>query len=454
MIIRSSDSKVSTENITEQLNRCAQAHLFPFTLVEIHSFETPINRRFSFSELNKLIIVANAYFGVNDEVHQVNIKTGPTGLISTLDVSVDSYEIPNSDNIIKIKNVSSVIAFYDSVNNIIYLPYSIEHLDGYETQQLFSIVLSSFFEGYLERKNEESNWAANKSNIKDEVTRLLSSNDNRQIEYCESNLRRVNAEVTDHKRILQRRFNERNELMEKLALYKNPDRKRFESFFEGLDMISNHPGVEKVLIESNKVVALVNDIHCYAVVDGEERRFYIGDVKIEMDFEHTGVHFFNLDNSRRSYWTSADPHPHVDGTSGEPCLGSVEQTIVELSSQKEIYPLFLVCLDFLENANTDDVAGSNITNWDEVDEAGNIIKLGAGDINKYCENCDDYHSGDHYTISTRYEGTFFDVGISQEWCSDCAASYSTWISAANAHVSDHIVEDVLAYYTAHEDESS
>ena len=47
-------------------------------------------------------------------------------------------------------------------------------------------------------------------------------------------------------------------------------------------------------------------------------------------------------------------------------LGNVSTTIAELCSAKEIYPLFLVCLEYLQSVNTDDSAGRKVYNWEEI----------------------------------------------------------------------------------------
>src|SRR5690606_9940189 len=118
-----------------------------------------------------------------------------------------------------------------------------------------------------------------------------------------------------------------------------------------------------------------------------------GSMKIVMNMSNTDVRFYNLDNPRHGYWTNEDPHPHVSGGNNTACLGNVASTIAELCSRNEVYALALMCIDFLENANTTDPAGAKVVNWDEVDEEGNIIRSGEEDDeeNEFCDCCQSHH---------------------------------------------------------------
>jgi hypothetical protein len=145
-----------------------------------------------------------------------------------------------------------------------------------------------------------------------------------------------------------------------------------DTLLKDLNLIIAHEKISDLQIKDGKFTVFTNPLNIYADTG---KVYYGGKYKIELEPENADVRFFG-DNPRQGYWTDRDPHPHVDGKNGEACLGNVSSTIAELCSQMQIYALSLVCIDFLESANTSDAAGRNVTHWDEVDEDGNIVAEG------------------------------------------------------------------------------
>ena len=68
-------------------------------------------------------------------------------------------------------------------------------------------------------------------------------------------------------------------------------------------------------------------------------RYLMGCYKIAINLNNAIVIFFNTNEHfcRKSYWTNYDPHPHVNGNSGEACLGNISATIADLVGQKEFF---------------------------------------------------------------------------------------------------------------------
>ena len=100
-----------------------------------------------------------------------------------------------------------------------------------------------------------------------------------------------------------------------------------------------------------------------------------------MDLNEGRIRFFNEKTQKQGYWTNRDPHPHVNGDSGDACLGNVSSSIAEMINQQELYALTLICISFLESANEDDPAGENIKHWDGYVD-GEIICA-----EEYAESC-------------------------------------------------------------------
>ena len=147
-----------------------------------------------------------------------------------------------------------------------------------------------------------------------------------------------------------------------------------------LDLIIKHDKVKDIIVEKNLFTVFTNPLYIYS---DRGRKYYGGNFTIKININNTSIKF-NSDNKRQSYWTNNDPHPHVNGADGSACLGNVASTIAELCSQVQLYPLVLICIDFLESANTEDSAGKNIRNWQEVDNDNNPIKV---EQEYYCDEC-------------------------------------------------------------------
>jgi hypothetical protein len=173
-----------------------------------------------------------------------------------------------------------------------------------------------------------------------------------------------------------------------------------EKLIKDLDNIINHPKVVDLVIKDGKFIVTTAPLYMYHDRTGE--KYFLGDMRIEMNPQNTEVRFYNISNRRKSYWSSQDNHPHV-GENGGACLGNVGATIAELCSQMELYALTLVGIDFLESTNTSDPAGKNIVNWDKVDEEGNIIEP---EPDWTCDECGNgmRDSDDRYRVYESYTG--------------------------------------------------
>lgn len=158
-----------------------------------------------------------------------------------------------------------------------------------------------------------------------------------------------------------------------------------------IDEIASLDKIKSVDVESDKLIVITNTLYAETK---RNKRYLMGCYDIKINLNNANVTFFNTSEQfcRKSYWTDHDPHPHVDGNSGEACLGNISATIADLIGQKEFFALITILINFLEQANIDDSAGRHIINWDEVDENNNIIIQGQVDATpgivtcNYCEN--------------------------------------------------------------------
>ena len=175
-----------------------------------------------------------------------------------------------------------------------------------------------------------------------------------------------------------------------------------QQLLKDLDLIAQNPKVKDLQIKDNY-------IHVYTKllnIHNEKGEVFKGsEYHIKLDPHGSDVRIYG-ENKRRSYWSPHDPHPHVDGNSGRPCLGSANEAVAELSAQGQLYALTMVIIDFLENAYTQDCAGTNVYHWDMINEHGEIIREGGrlmesddGDELSDCECCEErFYDGDLHVV--------------------------------------------------------
>lgn len=263
-------------------------------------------------------------------------------------------------------------------------------------QDLFRYIMKKFEELVWYPKTLENSWihSQNKEQLTARFTDRMKRQRAEDLERDRRSLRNNEQTVEDFRRELKRSYDNIYRLRRHIETEESNLNNVSSQLIKDLDLIVEHPKVKDLHIIDGVFHVYTEDIYCYA---SDNKRYYIGKCKFTMKLENTEVRFYNLNNARQGYWTSQDPHPHVDGNNGNACLGSVASTIAELCSRNEAYALALTCIDFLENANLGDVAGRRVTNWDEVDEDNNIIRRAGDEEIHQCEHCENHHpEGDMY----------------------------------------------------------
>lgn len=370
---------------------------------------------------------------------------------------------PSTQNYVELKNESALIGYYHPDTLELYLNDSVsDEENSTELAMKITELFRVFMEEAVKPFNERNSWINKKANpaLRQRIKNYLSSTN-------EAVLREAKQKLEDTERRIAERIRELKEYNDKRAKFskdvlqaENMEVTGLDEFIKGLDLIAEHPKVSKLDVEDTKVVVGIDDMFMYARVDGKERRFYLGNMEVHIDVSNTDVKFFNSNNTRHGYWTRQDPHPHVNGENGRACLGNVGTTIAELCSSMEIYALFLVALDFLENANTEDVAGRKVVNWDEVDEEGNQIAESGTydeddqedqdeDDSRHCPRCEDYEDPDGFReVLVEFDTTTGAHVRHEDWCDSCAEDDSTVHGPSGENVDDRIFDEVTAFYEA------
>lgn len=317
---------------------------------------------------------------------------------------------------------------------------------------IFTYIIQEFERLVWYPKTLENSWihTSNKDALTERFTQRLKQQATQNLENDKYRLRENEERIEERKRQIKQDWTNvlrlRRSIETETATLDNVGSK----FINELDLISKHPKITDLHIIEGIFHIWTTDIYCYADTG---KRYYIGKCKFTINMENTDVKFFNLNNTRQGFWTRNDPHPHVDGAGGHACLGSVASTIAELCAMNEAYALAMMCIDFLENANTSDPAGARIRSWDEVDEEGNIVSTQADENTWTCDYCDDQFSEDHegthvyasYNGGNDGNGTW---GAEQYVCQDCRDEYYTYqeeidevVADGNCNITDDEEED-------------
>lgn len=275
--------------------------------------------------------------------------------------------------LIKSANEVVVAEYYRDRNQLhilfdLFGEYNVDRITAFEQ------VLNAWFDAHFKVLALRYSWKH--SHEKDSMTVNLKRRMERalreEIDIAKDRLRQYEAYINDYKNKIKQNYDNLIRTRNQIEVDEGNLGKMGNEIFKQLDLIINHPKVDDLHIKDGVFTVFIPNVYAY---DKHNRRYYIGNCRVQIKMENTEVKFFG-DNPRTSYWTSRDPHPHVNGNSGGACLGNVASTIAELCSRNEIYALVMICIDFLENVNIDDPAGRRVSNWDMVDENGKVIRYG------------------------------------------------------------------------------
>jgi hypothetical protein len=350
-------------------------------------------------------------------------------------------------------DTNQIVGYFSERHNEFYIPFTIDELDPADSTNIILYAIKILVETVFAEYKNRNSWmkSKNKEGLLTNLTQYLSHDRAEEINQLKRTINELESRIRNYTADLKSTYDRVTKQRSNLLKAESTSINGIDGFVQGLDLIAKHPQVSNLLVENNELTVYIDKVHAYADIDGEDKRFYIGNMHIKMNIGNTNVKFFG-DNPRNGFWYS-DPHPHVNGSSGEACLGNVSATIAELCSQKEVYPLFLTCLDFLENANTDDPAGAKIVMWDEVDEDGNIIEAGGerGDT-FYCDHCEEHHSEsrERYVVYTTFiDG---DVGGEETWCSGCREDSAYYADEVEEYVHDNLQDAIEEYHNDEDDD--
>jgi len=312
--------------------------------------------------------------------------------------------------------------------------------ESLETDKLvFCCILKLFNEVVLIPMSYEKSWkhSPNKdkltntflSRLKDNYQQKLSE-DRESIHIMQREITRLQAQIKnlyDTIRIKMINVSENNKYINTIL----------NTLSNDLDLIVAHEKVTDVIIEDENIIIKTIPLRIYA---DNGNTYQAGNFNICIDMLSSLV-TFTSNKGYRSYWTDNDPHPHINGNDGIACLGNIESTVAELCSQMQLYPLFLMLIDYLESANTEDAAGKFVVNWPLVDNNGNIIHPDSQitDFNDIirCDEC-----GCDFDVNDSYYAYNSAELVDDEWeyydevcvCPNCLDRYYRYIDSDDVYL--------------------
>lgn len=330
--------------------------------------------------------------------------------LNGIEVDFDKFLAP-SDKGIQIKsNEGTVLAEWNEKTHELNILFDLFKNCTDKNVAIFKYIMKEFERLVWYPKTLEDSWkyTANKDKLIEKFKEIsvrqrqdVLEQDRRAIKDWENSLDDYRRKI---KRMADNIYNKRRQVITEEESIKHVG----SGLSSDLDLIIQNKKIKDLKIKDGKFIVYTEPIYIYS---DKGFKYYGGNYRIELNPENSDVKFFG-DNARKSFWTDHDPHPHVNGNTGVPCLGNVAASIAELSSQMQIYALVMVCIDFLEAANTSDAAGRNVVNWDLVDEkTDEIIQMEQReDIDEddvfICPECGErHHIDDGQTV---YGNVYFD----------------------------------------------
>lgn len=388
---------------------------------------------FNAGSSDRAIIFGNATKG-NAELASVTIK------INDIEIEKGILGATGNGVIIQDENGNNIAEYHREYNEL-YILFDVFHRYNSVHEQLFKYILEKWNELVWSRQALEHSWihTSDKDALTSRFKQRMERQLQREIADHKDQINRYENNIDEYKRKIKQNFDNLIRLRNQVENEESNLGNVTSKLIKDLDLIVQHGKISDLHIKDGRFILHVPNVYCY---DDKDRIFYLGNFRVEIKLENADVKFFG-DNPRRSYWSEYDPHPHVDGRRGNACLGNVSATIAELASRNEIYALALVCIDFLESANTSDPAGRNVTNWQQVNEKFEPIETQYDhdeepEYDYTCDACEEGFHGDGITVYRHFgeDGHFHELYV----CDNCLEDY-TWWDSIGEYVHDDYSED-------------
>lgn len=302
------------------------------------------------------------------------------------------------------------------------------------TEKIFRYIMKRVNDEILKELAKEASWihTSNKEKLTKTFQDQVKRSKERLIVRDEQDLANLEINVKDYKVRLKNAFESIYQKRRSIEAERTALENIAKTVIDDLNLIAKNNKVKDIQIKNGKIIIYTNPLTISA---DNGKKYYGGEYRIELKPENAEVLFFGS-TKKPGYWTQADCHPHVNGRTGEACLGNAAPMIAELSAQMQIYALSLIAISFLEAANTSDSAGKRVVNWDEITENGSIIKV----KHEKCAACEeDFPEGELHTV---YDEIFVNENGEQVLegehlvCGDCRDNCYHYVDDLDGFVRD------------------
>lgn len=368
-----------TEAFIKEIPLIIRQKLICLSVKTIDIYCTDTNKKYTAGSTNRVVIFVNAStFDAN------KIKIEPVKINGIENNFTDIYEPSNKGDLLITSPEGMPLAEWFDDSNELYILFNVLEKYNQSNLNIFSYIMEEFNNLVWRKKLLDKSWiyTSFKNDLIKSITNTYKEQKERLIVGEQRTIERIEQDLIQIRKNLKYTYDNLITRRKFVETEKQNIKSTVDFLIKDLDLIAKHEKVDDLQIVNDCFHIYTKPLYIY---DDKGKKYIGGKYCLKINLNNSDIRI-KSNNPRQGYWSPQDPHPHVSGNNFEPCLGSVSDTIAELCSQMQLYALILVCFDFLESTNTEDVAGAFIKNWDEIDEDGNIIPPKKKDMIE-CFNC-------------------------------------------------------------------
>lgn len=429
--------------LNDVLTGILQEHLSTFrcNTIDIYNLSKPYHTHNAGIPNDRFVIYFNGTF---NEASHTPLSFDENVVLYNKEIPTKKLLKPNGNGLILYSPEGHAVAeFFESkweMNILFDIFANKEFVDN--GIDIFRNIIIQFFECYVDKLTKECSWlhTSNKEKLSNIFSTRLSSNIEQNIQRDKRDIDNYRDDIMNLKRQLKQRFDALLLKMKAVGASETYISDSLKNLFGDLDIIAQHEKVVDIIIDQEYIIIKTIPLKIYADNGGI---YQAGAFNISINMFTSQIKF-SSDVGHAGFWTDHDPHPHVNARDGYGCLGNIDSTVAELCSQMQLYPLFLILIDYLETANTEDPAGKYVKHYPLIDgsnlddykeeEAEEETESSSCD---YCGNDFDTNDGMivYDELSRDANGNLIYIG-EMFVCPDCYNEFYTYYESLGQAIND------------------
>ena len=308
-----------------------------------------------------LSINIGTQFQIDADIEKVKSKilfeSPDVGLSASFEEEI--YKTTGLGFVIKLNNGVEIAEFFPKVGhlNLLFSTSNLSYDKLFRIIYFVTRIVVKFYDNLLLEENSFSKITDEEKRI-EMVTKEVSKKFEEKRKRISSDIRDTEGAIKSYTQSLIQEYKNLEINQKLLDGISGDDREESKSIIKELLSIMEIPYIRMVTIKDGYFIF---STHYLPIYDNEtiwEGNEYL--VKINLNDGHVRISSLN-GVGYKGHWSQSDPHPHVDGRSGSPCLGSIGGVVPKLIGKLEFNPLTIIMLEYLKSVNRDDSAGSKIT---------------------------------------------------------------------------------------------